>query len=183
MRLEDVGLGAVRLVHLDVAEDERGSFWRTFDGLALEASGLTGPAVQTSISRNTRAGTLRGLHFQRGEHAENKLVRCSRGALVDVVADILPGSPTYGLWRAFPLDESTPIAVLVPAGFAHGFMTLAGDTEVSYVMDTAYSPADVGGVRYDDPTLAVTWPGPPAVISSQDLALPLLDPEGLHASR
>ena len=124
------------------------------------------------MSYNRRKGTLRGMHFQREPHAETKLVRVVRGAIYDVIIDLRPDSPTFKRWIGVELTAENRRALYVPAGFAHGFQTLADDTEVFYQVSAFYTPGAEGGVRYDDPAFAVSWPLPVSVISAKDAAWP-----------
>jgi dTDP-4-dehydrorhamnose 3,5-epimerase len=135
--------------------DERGYFARTYDVEVL------GPLVQMSISFNARAGTLRGLHFQADPHGEDKLVRCTRGAIFDVAVDLRPDSPTLHRWHGVELTQANGMAFYIPAGCAHGFQTLVDDSDVLYAMSTPFV-ADAGrGVRWDDPAFGIEWPQPP----------------------
>jgi dTDP-4-dehydrorhamnose 3,5-epimerase len=165
--------------------DARGSFTRIscVDELAALAPGDEAGLrfVQVNLSRSQQRGTLRGLHVQRGANAatrrrEAKLIRCLRGAVWDVAVDLRPGSPTFGRWHAIELHEHCQRQVFIPPGVAHGFQTLADDSELLYQHTAAYAPGLDAGVRYDDPQLAVAWPLPPQRVSARDLALPWLDP-------
>ena len=127
------------------------------------------------MSFNTRRGTLRGLHYQAEPVAEDKLVRCTAGALYDVAVDLRPGSPTFRRWTAVELSAERRNALFIPKGCAHGFETLADATEVSYLMSASYHPELARGVRWDDPSLAIPWPIVPPIVSSRDATLPLLD--------
>jgi dTDP-4-dehydrorhamnose 3,5-epimerase len=132
--------------------------------------------AQCSTSHSLSAGTLRGMHFQRAPDAEVKLVRCVRGRIYDVVIDLRPRSATYRAWLGFHLGPPADDFILyVPRGFAHGFQTLADDTEVTYQISDAYAPRSADGVRYDDPAFGIDWPLPIAAISQKDGAWPLLD--------
>ena len=144
------------------AEDERGFFARTFDVEALW------PVAQMSTSFNRARGTLRGLHFQRAPHGERKLVRCTRGAVWDVAVELASGR-----WHAEELTAENGRALVVPAGFAHGFLTLTDDAEVLYAMDVAYVPQAADGVRWDDPAFAIAWPDAPVTMSEKDAGWPL----------
>jgi len=170
VRVEPTPLEGLLVVEQERLADERGFFARTYDIERL------GPVVQMSTSFNTRSGTLRGLHFQIDRHAETKLVRCTRGAIFDVAVDLRPHSPTRHRWFGVELTEDNGRALLVPSGFAHGFQTLAGDTEVLYAMDTPYVGEAARGVRFDDPAFEISWPDPPAgrqrVISERDASYP-----------
>lgn len=162
-------------------EDERGGFFRSFCRHEFEKHGLDPTVAQANISSNRLAGTLRGLHFQTEPHGETKLVRCSRGRLFDVIADLRPGSATQGQWFGAELSTTNSHQLYIPRGFAHGFLTLDDDTEVSYLMGSFYQPGAGAGVRWDDPDLAIEWPRPPVVLSDRDAALPLLGELDLDA--
>lgn len=159
----------VFLIEPAVIEDDRGWFAELFQQTALAEHGLASGFVRSALSFNRRAGTLRGLHFQRAPHEDAKLVTCVTGSLFDVVADIRTGSPSFGQWQSFELSVSNHRAILLPVGVAHGFQTLADDTTVLYHIAAYYVPESGNGIRWDDPTLAITWPKPPRVISDQDL--------------
>jgi dTDP-4-dehydrorhamnose 3,5-epimerase len=147
--------------------DERGFFTRTFDAGVAQAHGLDARAfVQDSQSRST-LGTLRGLHG-RGGDGEAKLVRCARGAILDVVVDARRGSPTYGQHEAYRLDDETFALVHVPRGFLHGFQVLSDVADICYRIDRAHDPAEDLSVRYDDPALGISWPLPVATLSPRD---------------
>jgi dTDP-4-dehydrorhamnose 3,5-epimerase len=149
--------GAV-LIELEPLVDERGSFARTFAVDEFAANGLETRVVQCNTSTNTRAGTLRGLHYQASPHAEAKLVRCVRGSIFDVVVDLRPESPTYCVWYGVELSAANLRMLFVPAGLAHGFQTLEDDTEVLYQMSAEYSAEHARGVRWDDPVFGIEWP-------------------------
>ncbi len=161
-------LAGVRLIDLEPVDDERGFFARTFCVRELAAEGLETGYVQHSISYTTRAGSLRGMHFQRAPHEEVKLLRCIRGAIHDVLIDIRPNSPTFMKWEAYELTAVNRRQLYVPAGLAHGFQTLAPDTEVSYLISAFYAPGAAAGIRHDDPSFAISWPLPVADISAKD---------------
>lgn len=175
MRFESTEIAGLFAVRLQRHQDERGSFCRLFDREAFRDQGLAPDFVQQSLSVTRHAGTLRGLHFQRPPHAEVKFVRCTRGAIYDVVADLRPASPSYRRWQAFRLAEDGDLALYIPAGCAHGFQTLRDDCEVLYQMDTAYQPDHADGVRFDDPALGVAWPRAVTTIAGKDLEWPALD--------
>jgi dTDP-4-dehydrorhamnose 3,5-epimerase len=150
--------GAV-LIELEPLVDERGSFARTFAVEEFAAHGLDARVVHCNTSTNVRAGTLRGLHYQVAPRAEAKLVRCVRGSVYDVVVDLRPESPTYCDWYGVELSASNLAMLFVSAGLAHGFQTLEDDTEVLYQMSEEYSAEHAHGVRWDDPTFGIVWPG------------------------
>jgi dTDP-4-dehydrorhamnose 3,5-epimerase len=173
VRFVETRLPGAFLVELEPREDERGSFSRTWCREELAAQGLATDVSQCSLSRNTRAGTLRGLHFQTAPHEEVKLVRCTRGAIFDVILDLRPGSDTEGEWIGVELPAATGTALYVPKGFAHGFQTLVDDSEVFYMMSDPYVPEAARGVRWDDPAFGIEWPEADGrTISERDLAWP-----------
>ena len=152
--------------------DERGFFARTFCINEFATHGLDTKLVQCSISFNTRKGTLRGLHYQTAPHAETKLVRCTRGAVYDVVVDLRANSPTLRQWVGVELTEQKRNMVYIPEGCAHGFLTLADESEVFYQMSEFYSPKSARGVRWNDPAFRIGWPGKVEVISERDRTYP-----------
>lgn len=171
---EDLPLPGAYLIKPDRKEDNRGYFARTFCSDAFAQRGLEPCNLQCSVSFNLLAGTLRGLHFQQTPHEETKLVRCSRGAIFDVIVDIRPGSASFGLWHGEELTESNGVALYIPRGFAHGFVTLTDAAEVYYQMAERYVPGAASGIRWDDPDLAISWPILPNVLSEHDRGLPRL---------
>ena len=152
--------------------DARGFFARTACEDTLVARGLVGRFRQSSVSFNVRRGTVRGLHYALSPHAETKLVRCTSGAIHDVIVDLRQESPTYLRAVGVELSAENRDALYVPAGFAHGFQTLRDDTEVLYMIDRAYVADAARGLRWDDPMLDVTWPEPVTVIAERDRAYP-----------
>jgi dTDP-4-dehydrorhamnose 3,5-epimerase len=158
--------------------DERGFFCRTFDAGVLRAAGLDPVAfIQHSLSRSAR-GVVRGLHVRLGQ-GEAKLVRCSYGAIFDVVVDLRPTSPTYRNWESFKLRDDDQVTLYVPAGCAHGFQALTDPADVSYMIDRAHDPAEDVSIAFDDPVLAIPWPLPVTIMSPRDrLAPPLADALG-----
>jgi dTDP-4-dehydrorhamnose 3,5-epimerase len=156
------------LIDIEPRKDERGFFARTWCRQELAARGLDTEVAQESISYNRLAGTVRGLHFQRPPHEENKIVRCTRGAIFDVIVDLRPHSPSYLQWQAFELTAENRRAVYIPKGVAHGFQTLTDHCEVNYHISAFYAPDASSGYRYDDHTFEITWPLPVTVISERD---------------
>jgi dTDP-4-dehydrorhamnose 3,5-epimerase len=153
--------------------DNRGFFSRVFSQAELAAAGLDFPVRQINRSHNRLKGTLRGMHFQKPPHAEDKLVLVIKGAIVDVALDIRPDSPTYGQGHAETLSADNGRALLIPKGCAHGFQTLVDDTEVLYLVSEYYEPAAAEGLRWNDPGVAIAWPqNPPTVMSDKDRAWP-----------
>ena len=175
MKIIETGVVGVHVVDVQEHADERGSFARTFDARLFEQAGLRSVVVQANLSTNRHAGTLRGMHFQRPPHAEAKLVRCTRGAVYDVAVDLRPASPTFLAHVGVTLDAAGKRALYVPEGCAHGYLTLTDDAEVVYQVSAAYAPAHEGGVRWDDPVLAIAWPRPVVVVSPKDAAWPSID--------
>lgn len=153
--------------------DERGFFSRTFDADVTRAAGID-PAgfAQDSLSRSVR-GVIRGLHIRRGE-GESKLVRCSYGAIFDVVVDLRPDSPTYGNWESFELRDDEQITLYVPAGCAHGFQALTDPADVSYRIDRPHDPTEDVSIAFDDPELGIPWPLPVTTVSRRDKSAPSL---------
>ena len=173
MRFVETPISGVHVVELERHEDDRGFFARAWCRDELAGTGLTSDLAQCSISRNTVAGTLRGMHFQRAPHQEAKLVRCTRGAIYDVALDLRPDSPTHGRWFAAELDSESGRALYIPEGCAHGFQTLADDTDVFYAISAPYAPEAAAGVRWDDPAFAITWPDAAVrTISDRDRSWP-----------
>ncbi len=153
-------------------EDDRGFFARTWCQRELEAHGLNPRLVQCSISFNKKKGTLRGLHFQSAPHEEAKLVRCTMGAIYDVILDLRGHSPTFKEHVAVVLSAENRKMLYVPEGLAHGFQTLEDHTEVFYQMSEFYVPASAGGVRWDDPAFGIQWPAADRIISERDRSYP-----------
>jgi len=152
--------------------DERGSFARTFCTEEFARLGLEPTVAQCNVSTNVRRGTLRGLHWQEAPYGEAKLVRCTAGAIHDVIVDLRPESATFCHWHAAHLSAENGRALYVPRGFAHGFQTVADGSEVLYQMSTPFVPGSARGIRYDDPRFAIDWPLPVAVVSERDASYP-----------
>jgi dTDP-4-dehydrorhamnose 3,5-epimerase len=148
--------------------DDRGFFARTFCSEEFAAQGLATQFVQCSVSYNKLAGTLRGMHYQKAPHAEAKLVRCTMGRIHDVIVDLRPDSPACGRWAAVELSAANRKALYIPEGLAHGFLTLACDSEVYYEISEVFHAECAAGVRWNDPTLGIEWPGEVRVISDRD---------------
>lgn len=174
MRFTPTSLAGAFLVHLDPHADSRGSFARTFCAQEFGAQGLETAFVQANVSTNARAGTVRGLHFQRAPHAEVKLVHCVKGAIYDVIVDMREASSTYLRWFGAELSDDNGLMLYVPKGFAHGYQTLCDDASVSYMVSAFYAPQAEGGLRHDDPRLAIKWPRAMSEISGKDARWPLL---------
>ncbi|TWT12883.1 dTDP-4-dehydrorhamnose 3,5-epimerase [Reyranella sp. CPCC 100927] len=157
-------------------EDPRGYFMETWSQDAFEQLGIKATFVQDNQSLSAKPGTVRGLHFQTPPYAQAKLVRVLQGSIFDVAVDVRLGSPTFGEWCGLTLTADRPEQFYIPAGFAHGFVTLAPDTIVSYRVDAPYAPACDGGIQWNDPALKIEWPFnvADAVLSAKDAALPRL---------
>ncbi len=165
------------VVDIEPREDERGLFARAWCEDELARHGLETRVAQCNLSFNHRAGTLRGMHFQRPPHAEVKLVRCTRGAVYDVIVDLRPESPTRGRWVAVELTADNRRTLYIPEGFAHGYQTLVDATETYYQVSAAYAPDAEGGVRWDDPSFGIVWPdADERIISEKDRAWPDYEP-------
>src|SRR6266536_5419589 len=158
-------LAGAWLVEIEPRADERGFFARTWCGREFEEHGISASFVQASVSFNEAAGTLRGMHYQAAPHAERKLVRCTAGAIYDVVVDLRPESATYCRWHGETLSASNRRALYIPEGFAHGFITLEDEAEVLYEISAFYEPSAAHGVRWDDPVFGIRWPREPTKIS------------------
>lgn len=174
MRLLETPLPGVYTIELDLLQDERGWFARTFDREEFAARGMNPEVVQCNSSFNRRRGTLRGMHYQADPHGESKLVRCARGAIFDVAVDLRADSPTYKRWHGVELSADNGRSFYIPAGLAHGFQTLTDDTEVVYMMGDPYVSDAGRGVRWDDPAFGIEWPRAAGerVISDRDAAYP-----------
>ena len=160
------------LVEPEPVRDPRGWFARTFCEQEFEAHGLETRFVQHSTSQNVERGTLRGMHFQTGAHAEVKLVRCLKGAILDVIIDLNPDSPTFRQWRGFELSAANLRQLYIPKGFAHGFQTLKDDCETGYLISEFYAPTASSGVRWNDPAFGIAWPMAPTALGDKDKAWP-----------
>jgi dTDP-4-dehydrorhamnose 3,5-epimerase len=167
-------LSGAYLIQLEPRIDPRGTFARAFCAREFAAQGLKESFVQANLSTNLKAGTVRGLHFQHAPHGETKLVQCAKGSIYDVVVDIREESPTYLQWAGVELSDSNGMMIYVPAGFAHGYQTLSDAANVVYLVSEFYAPEAEGGLRYNDPKLAIKWPLAVSAISEKDGQWPLL---------
>jgi len=163
------------VIELERREDNRGFFARAFCQNEFKAHGLKPVIAQVNVASSVTTGTLRGMHFQYPPAAETKIVRCTRGALLDIIVDLRPESDTYLQHIAVELNEDNHRALFVPERFAHGYQTLSDKTETSYEVGEYYTPEAEGGLMYNDPRLGLKWPMPVAVISEKDQKFPLLD--------
>jgi dTDP-4-dehydrorhamnose 3,5-epimerase len=176
MQFTELEIPGLHLVDLDWIGDDRGGFAKVFSREQLTEAGLYFDVVDHNFSRSKVAGTIRGLHYQTEPHAEIKFIRCARGALVDVVVDMRPDSPTYGKWRATELNAESHQMLYVPKGLAHGFQTLVDDTYASYYSSAAWAPDAEAGVRWNDPGIGIEWPLDPGdTMSEKDRNWPDVD--------
>lgn len=176
MRFAATKLPDAYIIDVDKREDERGFFARVWCRREFHDHGIEIDALQGNLSVNRRRGTLRGLHYQAAPHQEGKLVRCTHGAIYDVIVDIRPESPAFRQWIGVELTAASCRMLYAPKGFAHGYQTLTDDAEVSYLVSQYYQPDAGRGLRYDDPALRISWPLPVTQISAQDRSWPLLAP-------
>ena len=175
MRFFETPLAGAWVLELELLEDERGYFARTFCSDEFGAHGLNPRVVQCNVSFNRKRGTLRGLHYQIAPHEEAKLVRCTRGALFDVIVDLRPESQTFERWHGVELTADNRRAVYVPEGFAHGFQTLLDNTEIHYQMSEKYHPGSSRGIRWNSTAFGITWPIADLLMSERDRNLPSRD--------
>lgn len=174
MHIEDTPLPGVLILTPRRFGDARGWFMETFSASRMAEAGLALDWVQDNHSFSAQKGTLRGLHYQSPPRAQDKLVRCSRGAILDVAVDFRDGSPTFGKWVGVELTAENGRQLLVPKGFLHGFATLTDDTEVQYKCSDVYAPDCDGAVRWDDPQIGIDWGVTVPVLSDKDAKAPLL---------
>jgi dTDP-4-dehydrorhamnose 3,5-epimerase len=168
MKLEATKLGEVFVIEVEPFEDARGFFARSWSEREFAARGLNTQLAEGNISFSKRAGTLRGMHLQSAPHAQVKLVRCTMGAIYDVVIDLRPESRTFKQWVAVELTAANRRQLYVPEGCAHGFQTLTDDTEICYYMTDVYAPECERGVRWDDPAFGIEWPPAERIIIARD---------------
>lgn len=171
MKFVPTAVSGAFIVEVDARSDERGLFARTFDAKSFADHGLVPVYPQCNVSQNHKRGTLRGMHYQAEPRPEIKLVRATRGRVFDVALDLRRDSPTYLKWASVELDANNYNAFYIPAGCAHGFLTLEDDCELFYQMSEVYVPELARGVRWDDPAFSIAWPFMPSVISERDAAL------------
>jgi len=175
MEIIETGLPGVLLIDPKVFGDNRGWFYEVYSRAAFTKAGIDTEFIQDNHSFSAQRFTLRGIHFQNDPTAQAKLVRCTRGRILDYAVDLRRGSPTYLRWVSAELSAENKRQIFLPRGFGHAFVTLTEDCEVNYKVDNPYSPADEHNIRYDDPTIGITWPeGMEPVLSGKDAAAPLL---------
>ena len=173
MIFTELELQGVWLIEPQLIEDERGFFSRVICEKEFVEHGLPNKWVQQNIAFNHKKGTLRGLHYQKGTAAEIKVVRCTRGAIYDVVVDLRETSPTYKKWTGVELSAENHRMLYIPAGFAHGYITLTDTTEIAYLVSAFYTPGAEAGLRYDDPVIGINWPEMVQIISEKDRKWPM----------
>ncbi len=168
MIFTETPLAGAFIIDVERRVDERGFFARSWCEDEFAAHGIMLPPQQANVSSNPRRGTLRGMHYQLPPHEETKLVRCTRGAIHDVIVDLREESPTYGHWLGVDLTADSFRMLFVPGRFAHGFLTLTDDTDVGYQVSAKYAPGAERGLRWDDPGLGIIWPLAPVLVSEKD---------------
>ncbi|HUP28824.1 MAG TPA: dTDP-4-dehydrorhamnose 3,5-epimerase [Usitatibacter sp.] len=175
--IRETPIAGVKIVQSDAVQDERGAFSRLFCANEMETVIAGRKIVQINQSVTRRQGAIRGMHFQHAPHAEMKIVRCLRGRVLDVAVDLRRGSPTLLKWTACELSPAERLAFVIPEGCAHGFQVLEPDSELLYLHTAFYTRESEGGVRFDDPRVAIEWPLAPADLSQRDRSHPLLPPD------
>ena len=172
MIFNETKLKGAFIIDLERHQDERGFFARTFCRKELEANGLIADVAQANMSLSKTRGTLRGMHYQKSPFEETKLVRCTKGAIYDAIIDLRPDSPTYKGWVGVELTADNYRMLFVPKNFAHGFISLTEDAEVTYMVSQFYSPGSELGIRWNDPLIGIQWPIDVQVISEKDASWP-----------
>ncbi|OMC36401.1 dTDP-4-dehydrorhamnose 3,5-epimerase [Mycobacterium colombiense] len=175
MKILDTSVADLKIVQSSPHRDARGAFLRLFCAQELRPVLRHREIAQINHSTTSRVGAVRGLHFQYPPHAEMKMIRCLRGRVWDVAIDVRAGSPTFLQWHAEELRQDDARMIVIPEGFAHGFQALEPESELLYLHTAFYQPSYEGGMRYDDPRLAIAWPLPPEDLSTRDQAHPLLN--------
>ena len=174
MKITKTKLDGVLIIEPDVFGDNRGFFMESWNKKKMEEAGLYYDFVQDNNSKSTVKGTLRGIHFQKGDKAQAKLVRCVKGAVLDVAVDLRKNSPTFKQWVSMELSEENKKQLLIPRGFGHGFVTLSDDVEFMYKADNYYAPEADAGIRWNDPEIGVEWGVENPILSEKDKKNPLL---------
>lgn len=172
MKFQETKLAGAYIIDLNLLHDERGFFARIFCRNEFEQHGLVPELMQGNMSWNKSRGTLRGMHYQHYPYQETKFIRCTRGAIYDVIIDLRKESPTYKQWIGVELTSDNRTALFVPKDFAHGFITLQDDTEVFYLVSQSYQPGSEEGIRWNDPQICIDWPFEPVCISAKDAGWP-----------
>ncbi|GLI19871.1 dTDP-4-dehydrorhamnose 3,5-epimerase [Tepidanaerobacter syntrophicus] len=174
MKVINTAIEGIYIIKPQVFEDPRGWFMETYSKEKLAKQGIDIDFIQDNHSFSTNRGTIRGLHFQINPKAQAKLVRCTRGRILDVAVDIRKGSPTYKKWVSVELSEENKKQLFIPKGFAHGFATLTDNVEIQYKVDEYYSPENDRSIRFDDPEINVDWGIENPILSEKDMKAPLL---------
>lgn len=177
MKITKTEIEGVDLIDIEKHEDDRGFFARTFCTEELSQNGHEFEINQANLSFNNKAGTLRGMHYQRAPVGDPKIIRCISGRIFDVVIDLREGSPTYCKWTSAELSAQNRKSFIVPKGCAHGFLTLEPDSEVLYLMGAPFVPDLAAGVRWNDPAFSIKWPSRPTIINDRDATYPDFEPE------
>ena len=172
MKFNEAKLKGAFIIEIEKLSDERGFFARAWCRKKFEDQGLISRLVQTNVSYNRKKGTLRGMHYQIAPYQECKLIRCTRGAIYDVIIDLRPDSATYNQWTGVKLTADNYSMFYVPEDFAHGFLTLTDNTEITYQVSQFYTPGSEKGIRFDDPAFNIQWPLEVSVISDKDRTWP-----------
>ncbi len=172
MEFTETNLKGACVLRLKKIEDERGFFARAWCREEFLQHGLNPDMTQLNTAFSHRRGTVRGLHYQLAPHTEAKFIRCTRGAIFDVIVDLRPGSPTLGSWYGIELTADNGLMLYAPEGFAHGYQTLQDNTDMYYFTSAAYAPSAARGLRYNDPLVRIEWPLPVSVVSAVDLKWP-----------
>ncbi len=172
MKITPLYLRGAYVIDLEKREDDRGFFARSFCVDELKKVGINFVVKQGNVSRSVKKGTLRGLHYQKPPFGEDKLIRCTKGAVYDVIVDLRQDSPTYKKWYGTELSEENYRQMFVPKGFAHGHMTLRDDSELTYFVSEFYTPKEEGGILYNDEEFKIVWPLVPTEMSAKDMSWP-----------
>jgi dTDP-4-dehydrorhamnose 3,5-epimerase len=177
MIFTETSLKGAHIIEIKKLEDERGFFGRSWCKREMEEHGLNGDLAQANTAFSHKQGTLRGLHYQSAPYEETKIVRCTRGALYDVIVDLRPDSPGYLEWYGVELTENNYKALYIPENFAHAYITLTDNCEVTYMVTQFYTPGAERGIRWNDPLLKIRWPVEPVIISEKDRSHPDFVPD------
>jgi dTDP-4-dehydrorhamnose 3,5-epimerase len=163
-------LSGAHIIEIEKCSDERGFFARTWDSKIFKKKGLNPNLVQCNISFNKEKGTVRGMHFQKSPYEEDKIIRCTKGKIYDIIIDLRKNSPTFTKWEGFELSEENYKMLYIPKGFAHGFQTIEKNSEIFYQMSEYFMPEYASGIIWNDPLLKIVWPLPISTISKKDLS-------------
>lgn len=180
MLFMETGVVGAKVIDSTLYQDDRGRFLRAWCAREFAEHGLDFLPVQANLGLSNTKGTVRGMHFQEAPAIEAKLVRCTRGAIFDVLVDLRPGSPSYGEWYGVELSAENARMLYVPPNCAHGYQTLEESTEMYYMTSAFYTPSAARGVRFDDPAFGIQWPLVATLVSEQDRNWPLVEPQGIY---